>query len=287
MSKDIGLSILTMFREFQKLNRFISLDWPHGFSLASSHALIEIDAQSGVSIGSLADILSMPRTSAATIVDSLVEKALVVQLTSKSDKRQRALSLSKQGRSLLRRVDPMLDSHLAWVLSPLTPAEQNDLRSLFADLADGFQMPPTKARPHEHAFRQQLRRATRALRLIHADFLGSNIASPEWQFMAILNEGPSFGSISEIASRLQIPLTTATTIAARLRQRRFVDSGVSERDRRASTLQLNARGREFLRTVEKRMSLNIRDSICSVPKGSLQRRLSIFSKVISAPRSTR
>jgi len=279
-----GERIFRAFREFQRLNRFISVDSAAALSLAAAHAIIEIDAHPGIDIGSLAAILEMPRTSLAAVLRSLKRQRLVSVTKSKVDSRRRSLKITAKGLALVRYEDPIIDAHLVWVLSPLGPAEEPKVASLVREIADGMGTPPCQPREHEHPVRNQLRRATRALRLIHADFMGTSLGSPEWQVLSKVAEKGSYKSISDVANELSLQLSTATTICARLRERGYLKSTTSSHDRRAATISLTRAGEDFLKASEGAAASRIERAVANVPSDRLMEEISVFEKVVTARR---
>lgn len=282
MSNEIGHSILRNFREFQRLNRFIAVETSIKLSLASTHAVIEIDAHPGITIGELATLLEMPRTSVATLLSSLVRHRLVSLTTSSVDKRSRVMKVTKKGAEFLKLSDPQWNAHLVWLLSPINRKEQMSLANFFREISDGMETPACQPRRTDHALRPQLRRATRALRLIHADFMGSKLGSPEWQMAALLRERARTESISELAKALQIPLSSATTICYRLRQRGFLSSRKSTLDKRASSVALTRRGTRFFQRMENAMAARLQSAVHTVPKDRLDTYMRIFDRVVRA-----
>ncbi len=281
VSARTGQRVLELFREFQNLNRFIVLDPKENLSLAASHALIEIQAHSGVDIGSLAAILEMPRTSVATLIGSLAKRRLVSISTSKIDGRLRLLKVTKRGADFLQQSDRTVDAHLEAVLSPLDKSDQISLAHFFGEIADGMGTPPCNSRSEEHLVRHQLRRATRALRLIHADFMGAKLGSPEWQVLTKIKETGERKSISEIAAELGLFLSTTTTICNRLSKRGFTTSRKNPDDKRATAVCLTDQGEGFIQHVEQTMALRLENALLSIPAEQLRLKMNIFERVVA------
>jgi DNA-binding MarR family transcriptional regulator len=281
VSPRTGQRVLELFRDFQNLNRFIVLNTKEVLSLAAAHALVEIHAHAGVDIGSLAAILEMPRTSVATVIDSLSRRRLVSVSTSKIDGRRRSLKLTKRGTGFLRQTDPAVDAHLDVVLSPLDKSDQIVLAHFFGEIADGMGSPPCNPRTEEHLVRHQLRRATRALRLIHADFMGAKLGSPEWQVLSKIKETGERRSISEIAAELGLFLSTTTTICNRLSKRGFTTSRKNPNDKRATAVCLTDVGEKFIQRVEQTMALRLESALLSIPAEELHLKMNIFERVIA------
>ena len=280
MKRDTGHTILELFREFQRLNRFITLDPSWALSLPASHAFVEIDAHRGIDIKSLAQILDLPRTSVATMVEGLVKRGLVSSVQSKSDRRQRALSLTSRGRTTLDAIDRTANARLVALLAVLSASEQDMLRELFRAIADGCRSADCMARGDEHPIRRELRRATRALRLIHADFMGSKIESPEWQVLSFLAKKGRVEGITEVAIALGIPLSSATTIAYRLRSRGFISFSKSTIDRRAASCAVTAKGRAFIAKVAGRMADRINDAVQLLNAREVAARVALLERVV-------
>jgi DNA-binding MarR family transcriptional regulator len=219
-------------------------------------------------------------------MSALVKRRLVSVATSKMDGRHRSLRVTKKGTALLIQTDRQVDAHLEWVLSPLTREEQDALAHFFRELADGMGTPPCKARATEHIVRHQLRRATRALRLIHADFMGTKLGSPEWQDLANIKETGERKSISEIAAELQLSLSTTTTICSRLTKRGFTVSKRTPEDRRATSISLTKAGEDFIQHIEENMALRLCHALESVPPEHLRYEIQIFERVIEGREHT-
>lgn len=281
MSTEIGRRIINYFRDFQKLNRFIVLASSPAVSLSAIHALIEIDAQPGISIGTLSQVLDMPRTSVATIVESLRRRRLVSNKQSKEDGRYRALYATQTGRKYLQRDDEVAERMLRWLLEPLSLEQQHELGALFRAVADGCGLADCPARPGEHPIRKELRRSTRALRLIHSDFFGSGMGSPEWQLLSLVLARSDALRISQVASELRIPLSSTTTILSRLRKRGFVVTRRDSSDKRASQVAIRAYAKAYHARIETQMSHRITQAVSSASPHVLHAQLQLFSKVVT------
>jgi len=281
MRSNVGHTIIGYFRDFQKLNRFIVLNGGPSISLAAIHALIEVDAQPGISIGLLSQVLDMPRTSVATIVEGVRRRRLLSNKRSKHDKRYHELFITKTGVLYLRGDDAVAEQQLRWLLEPLSPEQQQMLRALFRSIADGSGLIDCPERPGEHPLRKELRRSTRALRLIHNDFFGSGMGSPEWQLLNLVLTRRNALRVSQAASELQIPLSSATTILARLRKKGLIRTKRDLSDRRASYLALCAHAESYCTRVEGQMSEKVTRAISSVEPHVLKAQLEAFAIVVS------
>jgi len=272
--------VIQSFREFQRLNRFIVFRGGRTISLAAIHLLIEVDACPGASIGDIADILDMPRTSVATLAESLRRRKLLSNKQSTSDKRCRQLFVTKTGSKYLVEDDLIANEHISWILSPLTADEQSALRDLFASIANGCGIKESAIRPNEHDLRKDLRRATRALRLIHANFFESGMGSAEWQVLTTILRDPRLTSISQLSRELQIPLSSATTIVKRLYEKGLIVASQSNSDKRMVRVLPAAGAASYFEQIQSRMMTRISRALEPNDVKSLERQLEIFERIV-------
>ena len=94
--------------------------------------LISLSRPSPPSIGSVADLLAMDRTTLTAALKPLVRRGLVKIAPGKKDKRSRLLSLTPAGRKLLARAVPLWKREHAAVNRKITDAARlrADLRAL-------------------------------------------------------------------------------------------------------------------------------------------------------------
>lgn len=103
-----------------------------GFDLTSVQfaALDVIAGQPGIDQASLAAAISFDRATIGGVVDRLESKGLVLREVSAADRRARQLSLTPDGRRLLRAVRPVVEALQAQILSPLSARERTEFVSL-------------------------------------------------------------------------------------------------------------------------------------------------------------
>ncbi len=280
MGSKIGQEILQLFRRFQALNNFVALDPTWNLSLAESHALTELDAHGPLSTAELSRVLAIPRVPTVTIVNRLRRSNLFEQAAPRGDAREKAIQLSAKGKAFLAEIDPPADAQLDKILAPLAPSERVTLRRFFGTVADGHAVPKVPTRQTEHMIRGELRRATRALRLIHSDFSGDNMGSPEWQVLAALRERPDT-SPTRLAQQFGVPLSTMTGLCARLKGRGLIGSKGGEQDRRVSLFSLTRVGAKQLESSERAIASKISTALQATSKEELDLGLRIFRKAVA------
>ena len=279
MTQNHGQEILDLFRRFQALNQFVALDPAWKLSLASSHALTESDSHRAISLAQLSRVLALPRVIVLSIVKKLRSEKFIEFAASTDDAREKLLKVSAGGRALLAKIDPPADVHLDKILGVISPLKRIKLKEFFGLLAQAHDIPRVPTRPSEHMIRGELRRATRALRLIHPDFSGSNMGSPEWQILSAVRATPGI-SPSAVAEALGIPLSTVTGQCARFKKDGLLISRIGKEDRRVSELSLSATGEKHLVKSERTMASKISIALRDTPSELLEEGLQIFREVV-------
>lgn len=112
-----------------------------GLSVPQFRALAFLGNHPGASLSDLADHHGLTLPSVSVMVDSLVDRGLVIRESSSTDRRRVLLTLSRRGRVLLGRARRATRARLTECLKGLSPAQQaqiaasmRDLRLLFAPL---------------------------------------------------------------------------------------------------------------------------------------------------------
>jgi MarR family transcriptional regulator, temperature-dependent positive regulator of motility len=116
----------------QSTQVFQSRTQAEGFELTSVQfaALDVIAEQPGIDQASLAAAISFDRATIGGVVDRLESKGLVRREVSIEDRRARQLSLSPEGKKLLRAVRPLVESLQTDILTLLSARERADFVSL-------------------------------------------------------------------------------------------------------------------------------------------------------------
>jgi DNA-binding MarR family transcriptional regulator len=93
-------------------------------------ALAAISANPGIDQITLAGLIAYDRTTITGVVDRLVQKGLVVRQTPSRDRRARELKMTDEGRKVLRKITPAVESAQRTMLRGLSDAEAAELMRL-------------------------------------------------------------------------------------------------------------------------------------------------------------
>ena len=92
--------------------------------------LATLDEGGDISQRQLAQLLGFDPARIVALTDALAERGLVARTVDASDRRRNLVALTRQGRTLTRRVATIARDVEAELLSELSPAERNQLRVL-------------------------------------------------------------------------------------------------------------------------------------------------------------
>ena len=105
-----------------------------GISGAQLFVLRQLDGAGGISVNELADRTHTHQSSVSVVVDKLVHRNLVRRTRSRRDGRSVELSLSSQGRKLLRRAPAAAQERMIAALAEFPPRRRRQLAGLLVDL---------------------------------------------------------------------------------------------------------------------------------------------------------
>jgi DNA-binding MarR family transcriptional regulator len=115
-----------------------SMAWVRGcdVSMAQLHVLATLHEQGGMTVGALAEALSISAPSASAVVDRLVERDMVRRERSEDDRRTVRLSLSDCGRRLTEELHGLGADNFRRILAELSDGDLHDLARITLRLRD-------------------------------------------------------------------------------------------------------------------------------------------------------
>lgn len=106
-----------------------------GITTQRFSALVLIQNNPGLGQTALADAMGIARTGALAIVNALIDKGLIEQKSSSSDRRACELSLSRSGASRIKAIVNQVREHDRLISSRLNASEKEQLTLLLEKLA--------------------------------------------------------------------------------------------------------------------------------------------------------
>jgi DNA-binding MarR family transcriptional regulator len=100
-------------------------------------ALSAIVAHRGIDATRLAGLIALDKPTTGGVVDRLEAKGLVERTADKTDRRVKRLSITAEGRRLLKRAEPVVMAAQGRILEPLTVSERTTFLRLLHRLVDG------------------------------------------------------------------------------------------------------------------------------------------------------
>ena len=128
------LAVAELFAE----RRRSSMAWLRGcdVSMAQLHVLATLHEHGDMTVGALAEALSISAPSASGVVDRLVERGMVSRERSEDDRRSVRLSLSECGRQLTEQVHGLGAENFRRILTELSDGDLADLARVALALRD-------------------------------------------------------------------------------------------------------------------------------------------------------
>ncbi|MGC2085421.1 MAG: MarR family transcriptional regulator [Bradyrhizobium sp.] len=93
-------------------------------------ALAAVSTNPGIDQITLAGLIAYDRTTITGVIDRLVQKNLVLREASSRDRRARVLTVTTEGKKMLRAITPAVEAAQATMLRGLTTAEGKELMRL-------------------------------------------------------------------------------------------------------------------------------------------------------------
>jgi len=97
-------------------------------------ALRAIESNPGADATRLSALIAFDRSTLGNVLERLEKKALIVRSNSSEDRRIKVLHLTPAGAKLLEAIEPAVERAQERILSPLTPAEQDQFVKLINKL---------------------------------------------------------------------------------------------------------------------------------------------------------
>lgn len=109
-----------------------------GLSLAQCHALVEIEEKPGITLGELAGVLGLDKSTLSRTVDSLVARGLVSREPHASDRRYNVHALTRQGAATLGRMHRASDERVSRAFDRIPVDDRRHVRECFGLLVEAM-----------------------------------------------------------------------------------------------------------------------------------------------------
>jgi MarR family transcriptional regulator, lower aerobic nicotinate degradation pathway regulator len=113
---------------------------PYGLDYSRWRVLAVLQEHSGATMGELADLTSVDRTTLTRTLGLMEEAALIVRRERKSDRRSLAISLTAQGRRMFGRILPLTLAETDRALTGFSAEEIGTLKDRLKRMAENLQV---------------------------------------------------------------------------------------------------------------------------------------------------
>lgn len=100
------------------------------------HVLMELSVLEGASLNQLSERLSVDKSTASRMIDTLVSKSMVEREIPPENRRSILLQLSPEGERVSRRINEMNNEYFARVLSPVPADELHTFLNVFEKITN-------------------------------------------------------------------------------------------------------------------------------------------------------
>ena len=114
---------------------------PHGVDYTRWRVLAVLQEHSGATMGRLADLTSVDRTTLTRTLGLMVKAGLVVRRERKNDRRSLAISLTAKGRRMFARILPLTLAETDRAVTGFSSEEIGTLRDRLRRMADNLRAP--------------------------------------------------------------------------------------------------------------------------------------------------
>jgi len=114
---------------------------PHGVDYARWRVLVVLQEHSGATMGRLADLTSVDRTTLTRTLGLMEKAGLVVRRERKNDRRSLAISLTAKGRRMFARILPLTLAETDRAVTGFSSEEIGTLRDRLRRMADNLRAP--------------------------------------------------------------------------------------------------------------------------------------------------
>lgn len=101
-------------------------------------SLVLIDSNPGLKQADLARAVQLDRSTVVSVIDNLEGRGLVERKRAAEDRRSNALSLTRKGKTLLDKLQPLVEAHEQRLVQNLNPEEQAELVSLLSRIFPNY-----------------------------------------------------------------------------------------------------------------------------------------------------
>lgn len=276
-SEQIHSQILYNLRELQKRNRFIVSAHDSLFSLSEAHIVIELCRNPEQSAQDLAKIVGLEKSTIVRSIDSLIENGLLLAKINPSDKRRRKLFLTQKGTQALKQLDENANRNVSIFSKSLDLEQIAQLSNYLKIFSDNLGAAMGELRAGESPLRLEVRRLTRALGLIGANFMSSGLSSTQWQILCEIKFASTTLGPSELSSNLRISRAAMSSALKRLRALGLISTSSHGTDKRALTVKLSDKGIKTLQKIENTAQERFSKALKSLSMPKLQ----TFSRLLA------
>ena len=274
-------------RILQQRNRFVGQGAELPFGLSETHVMVELDRYPHHTASQLSELLGLERSSISRALAALKRRGyLGIERSSEATKGS-SFKITAKGKKTLAEYDRMANDRLTSFCSVLKESEVEALRRYFCHLANNAGVQVGTLRPADHALRGEIRRITRALGLLRANFLGSGLSPSQWQLLSEIELGRGRRIAAELSSALHLAPNTISLTLTRLKARGFIAPSSIRLGGRKKGLMLTPEGSHTLANLKREGALLFKRLLADLSEQEVRAFNELFAKFSGQTDSSR
>lgn len=277
--EELAFSVMLGLLLFQRKSRFITLQFGTRpgqadpvLTFGEGLILLLIDSDPDMNVRDIAALMRLERSWVSRIIADLEKRRFIQSSVSPGDRRNKMIRIAKKGEQELSNLVKYRAKVIAETYKDLTHAEQEELRSLLKDFADGLRAPSYLAHAKSHPIDAELARISWMTGSVGEDWAGTRMNINKCQvFLELVTRAKHSTSASELAYFLPMDMSTISRILLSLEKEGFVGRASSSVDSRLTVVTLNDKGMEKWTEVKGRMTLLAQTAFRHYPQSAVKR----------------
>ncbi|MCB0335599.1 MAG: MarR family transcriptional regulator [Bdellovibrionales bacterium] len=224
-------------------------------SFGEGLALHLLSAQKESNVRDLALALGLERSWVSRIITGLEERGTIESKADAIDRRQKIIGVTRQGYSVLKKLNKERRDLFSEMLSSLSEDEQSELADLINSLATAFGVPVLDPTLDPHPVDLALARLSCAIGVAGNSFMGTGVNVTQYHVMMLLAEAHEHVTVSDLHQRMPIDMSSLSRTVESFVKKKLVKKSKSNTDGRSFLVSLSAKGEKYF--------VDIREKACS------------------------
>ena len=222
---------------------FLARKYGPPLAMNESYAMGEIWRQKSTTASRICQNMRIEKSTLSRLVQSLKERGLVVDRLSENDRRTRFLALTAAGEELYSKNCRLRNLLVEEFGRNLSAEELERFFSYVKRMADNYGAAPESVESYGSAYRHQMGRLTKAMRIPSSNYLGCGIPISKFHILSLLEQSGGTQALYDLRRKLPYETSVVSRFIFGLEKANLISKSSAEFDRRHRHLKLSQYGR--------------------------------------------